>query len=913
MKAIRVLFTIVVLATMPLLLTACPDRTGSLQVTLVPQTAVNAGAQWCADLSGEWHDSGYTIDGLSVGSHWVSFKDVAGWIAPGTLKTSVAANARREITMEYEAASEGEGEGEGELVEVSEPCELTGGIALDIVLSDGTRLNLPATEATGTLTQISLGRAESSPNLDEVDSKSVGAARVVQFDSFDPTEKGISAALVTPQVTFPASIIAGLDKNSIAVYRVADLFIDGTPYPGHASSLPINFAANGDLAVTDFYFPDSIMSDLAFNDARKSGRLASSAKEAILKTNTIQYIVGTFKDSYNWCIKPELLRFYPQADGPTGPGRVSWAELSPARQAEEDGRSVNNIVILLHGHNEEEKLGFERSTAPSPWNYAYKRDVWTQLYKFVTDYGSSFTDCTGFYEFIYPTYLPIFTPCPGVERLDETFAEKVNSLVASEAHVGKTLNLYILAHSMGGVVARAGIQLFEKETHDVFQGLVTWGSPHLGSPLVSLRYVLGAPPGIYRPGPDNVVSFPLENIDNTLFALRRSVDNMQVDAPGTRDFRWANGHTTTPRGLSLDKLFSDSGAPDDLWNRYNLENGTEIYSQNLRLLNENDVYRLSTKYNAFFGVTTRRAKVIFPRGWARPTVDTTGPPLGAKVMPWLVDNADQPYAGYVEGDSDGAVPMVSMAAAGVAGKQTYVGDVDHEQYYGAPDSNGVFQEITMARRTAAQTLDSFKMECPPPGQRIYHFSHSGTTPEQDVNLPYPITVDYSTTMDVTVNFDGSQEPAVYYGDRPTGGFGYTISNPGYVDPITVALAYSFSITPTEGQVDVQDGWGHFRTIYTLKKREFQDKPDMVGNQFPPGFTTDDYNYLASGSGFTWKFTQNPSNPYNPSFSPGPIRLTYTVKVYDLANPDAEPSVEEKTYSCYGSANSNILFFAGGRY
>ena len=56
--------------------------TGSLGVTISPQGAINAGAQWRVD-GGVWHVSGYTQTGLSVGQHTVEFSDIAGWTKPG--------------------------------------------------------------------------------------------------------------------------------------------------------------------------------------------------------------------------------------------------------------------------------------------------------------------------------------------------------------------------------------------------------------------------------------------------------------------------------------------------------------------------------------------------------------------------------------------------------------------------------------------------------------------------------------------------------------------------------------------------------------------------------------------------------------------------------------------------------------
>ena len=58
------------------------QQVGSLQVTISPQGAIDAGAKWLVD-GGAPQSSGTTVSGLSVGSHTVSFSDVTGWAKPG--------------------------------------------------------------------------------------------------------------------------------------------------------------------------------------------------------------------------------------------------------------------------------------------------------------------------------------------------------------------------------------------------------------------------------------------------------------------------------------------------------------------------------------------------------------------------------------------------------------------------------------------------------------------------------------------------------------------------------------------------------------------------------------------------------------------------------------------------------------
>ena len=62
-------------------ITVTNPPTGSLNVTLNPPTAVNAGAAWQLD-GGTWYNSGTTVTGLVTGAHSMAFTNVAGWLTP---------------------------------------------------------------------------------------------------------------------------------------------------------------------------------------------------------------------------------------------------------------------------------------------------------------------------------------------------------------------------------------------------------------------------------------------------------------------------------------------------------------------------------------------------------------------------------------------------------------------------------------------------------------------------------------------------------------------------------------------------------------------------------------------------------------------------------------------------------------
>jgi len=74
--------------------------TSGVQVTLAPQGAIDAGAQWNVD-GGAWLNSGATVTGLSAGSHDVYFNSVPGWASPVSTPITVTAGTRTFLTGTY--------------------------------------------------------------------------------------------------------------------------------------------------------------------------------------------------------------------------------------------------------------------------------------------------------------------------------------------------------------------------------------------------------------------------------------------------------------------------------------------------------------------------------------------------------------------------------------------------------------------------------------------------------------------------------------------------------------------------------------------------------------------------------------------------------------------------------------------
>jgi parallel beta-helix repeat protein len=68
------------------------EQNGAVSVTINPQAARDAGAQWQVD-GGAWRNSGQTVSGLATGSHTVTFSAVANWSMPPAQAVTVEAGS----------------------------------------------------------------------------------------------------------------------------------------------------------------------------------------------------------------------------------------------------------------------------------------------------------------------------------------------------------------------------------------------------------------------------------------------------------------------------------------------------------------------------------------------------------------------------------------------------------------------------------------------------------------------------------------------------------------------------------------------------------------------------------------------------------------------------------------------------
>jgi hypothetical protein len=323
------------------------------------------------------------------------------------------------------------------------------------------------------------------------------------------------------------------------------------------------------------------------------------------------YETMEFTGTLDWSLEPVLVRMVPGKELPYG-----RKVLDPASDRALLEQPVINVVVLVHGHNEEEKGGDVPPTAEWPWLRSYKRDVWTQFYLTFLAEQQNAVNCTAFYEFIYPSYLPIFSPIAGHLTLAQEFGRLMQQGALNDGGQwlrlfapGVNTNLFIVAHSMGGLVARAGIQLLSEQKASAFQRLVTWGAPHRGGALVTLGYVVKASPaydyvqydGEALKDPNNLMC---SNLADGIRRKTSDLNAMQMDTPGERDLRWEAPSPTWADTLNLECVFQLTKEQQEREAEFNLLKGSWVYNENLRRLNASDRFASGDRYTFVYGLAT---------------------------------------------------------------------------------------------------------------------------------------------------------------------------------------------------------------------------------------------------------------------------------------------------------------------
>lgn len=589
-----------------------------------------------------------------------------------------------------------------------------------VALGDGTKVEIPP--VAGPLTVTITRETNTLDAVHSAGQETSGAMRTV-------TISGDSASLdFVPTITIPAA--EGGSISALNVARVGPV-AQGGVLKDRVMFLPATRDSSGNIVVRDIYL----------RGAARMAPVSTKSALGIIKTIRAIWTASTYQGKINWAIEPQLVRMIP--DAASGAKRKPLSTLPQAQQEEILRRPVQNAIILVHGHNEMERYGFEAAETDAPWLMAYKRDVWTLLFDYFSSQYSAYGDCTAFYEYVYPSYRPVFES--GGEQLGTTLAR----LVAEDPALKKLknkYNLFFVAHSMGGLVTRSAINQLSSTLTPNFERLVTWGSPHHGSPVVTMRYLLTSGYNLDVPGMCFTGNWmPLETFNQ--FSLYHGFvkEEGAVDTPGERDLRWDNSKPLNLEGIGWKRAVWQEG--DDV--RWDPARNIDLYNSRLADFNKADKYYLSDKYVALYGLTSSIAPIDLTSCSALTTFAFSAAiAQGNGINHWLYNNSATLGSSYPNSpavkESDGAVPVDSMVGLGVFSSfNTYsLGDTDHEQYYGAP-KDGSLTAKDKGDSTASWTLSRLKLkeapnkQCDCPTLTIDRTQASGSSTQVTATFKWP--------------------------------------------------------------------------------------------------------------------------------------------------------------------------------
>lgn len=595
---------------------------------------------------------------------------------------------------------------------VSEVAESASGEPVSVLLADGSVASLPAQDA-GFAAQLEREAGLDADTAAVIASRpglqATGSARGLYVVGMgDPSD-------LKPSIALPAGEAAGLDPDTLSVLRIGPVVVNGEMVFDHEALLPVTLAADGSISFVDPFFRDGLFpSSVVSPSGSRARALAARRSAGAEPTEWIggaRYQLVTYQADLNWSREPQLVRMIPDAS------RAASGWRRPATDAERAAlarQSLCHVVLLVHGHNEEEQGGNAASTDVAPWMQSYKRRVWDLFYQQALGVDLSGrplypTACTAFYEFIYPSYRPIYSPVSDKGGgLRETLGESLGRLIGSEwqrdpqlaALVANDmpLRIVVVGHSQGGLVARAGLRFTPEPIKRRVERLVTWGTPHHGASLYSLRFAM-------QRGHDLVIDgyrLPLQNVVQSKIAAQA------LDTPGTRDLRLEARYRDR---IDLRALMPRlSQADEDALYPHVFSRNLEEFNNNVgtREVDPGPIYAFLTGTKV--GSATLEHEQTTGAWWAqfrrqqyvRFQHQASGTEKGATLDRLLLRSAFRA--------SDGAVPLFSQQGAGLDGpERENLGDIDHEEFYGSEPPNCQAASLSKGRLTAERTLGKARL------------------------------------------------------------------------------------------------------------------------------------------------------------------------------------------------------------
>jgi ribosomal protein L37AE/L43A len=637
----------------------------------------------------------------------------AAWFYLG--EANIESNEEEIIRPEYAAHAVVNGTTTEEKKEIN----VSAGNDASIVLSDSCSVLIPGLKGDARVVLkketniIELG-------LPGIETSGYMVSLIVQLSDSNTTPK--------PIITIPQSQVGDINPATVNIVRISDVFgPDGQVVNKKVLFLPVTRDKAGNYVALDYMFPYTASSpgsgttatagvfsglgQMLFKQARAQD---GKYHEDFGRIANVVYSIITFQGELNWAKNPRLVQMIP--------ARNSSHFRRPASEPERTKRTnpVVNVIVLVHGHNEVEQTGFVESSTKDVWEFDYKRDLWDYIYKYYLDKKDKSIaadknkedDCTLFYEFIYPSYRPIYTPVPDGksnvlphrtlgqdlgEALNKELIEK-NPQVAQMIKNNIPFNIYIVSHSMGGLVSRAGLRFLDQRLEKNFRQLITWGSPHQGSPLTTLRYIMSA-------GFDVSVDGYAYRPDMYGNGMGWLANWAVIDAPGSRDLRWTNGSAGVEKFFKYDRFFKENSVEKFEGKEWDLRTGSMFYNDNLKIFNDRETF--SGRFTFFTGNTEKIAeahKGNYPFSRAYYLVKAKfvhgDIAIGAYFLR-LLSEGDKMAA------NDGASPVYSQGGFGLFPqlKTVDMGDINHEEFYGS-------RGYETAEKTFEVIKNTVKCDCP---------------------------------------------------------------------------------------------------------------------------------------------------------------------------------------------------------
>jgi predicted outer membrane repeat protein len=598
----------------------------------------------------------------------------------------------------------------GDTTRLKDSIQLPGSGRIEIVLEDGTRFvmegNGSEMTAEASRQPIDFDISKFAPEWRGF--RPTGSMRILEIrGSGDPIN-------IKPLISIPIEEIGTINPETVVILRVGNSLVDGEMIENNGMILPLIQIKGNNMIFVDPTFPNGVVLD-------------SEAQNGSLRVDpwvgNQKYILLTYDRVLNWGKTPLIERMIPDTSQTKFGNRILSKWVSKKEQSELRKKPICNVVLLVHGHNEKEKDGFVPPNIGDPWGVEYKRLVFDLLYEeFVKDGEQDLPiECTSFFEFIYPTFRPIFSPILDksgyrMPTLGSDLGRLVNERLLADEQIKQMLdadmefNLYIIAHSQGGLVTRAGLRFMDERLVKKLKKVVTWGSPHGGASLYSLLYALSVGYDIVI----NDVRLPLEHIGNTKL-YQRKVAEIALDAPGIRDMRW---DVSKKEMLRLGELLQPNPRTiRDEIEGIELPYGRLFFSDNLKIFNESEGEFLGNllkdKYIFYQGITPKLAKleksnVFILWELLKFSSLATSVEQGAQLNRLVMQDPHK--------DSDGAAPLSSQGGIfvypGGGIQRRLFHDIDHEEFYGSEEPQRDESTKAKGRMIANETFTDLGLRLP---------------------------------------------------------------------------------------------------------------------------------------------------------------------------------------------------------